>query len=82
MKKTLILASIASLLAAPAFAAEEGFYAGANIGASQQDINGAGTKTENPTTWVSTAATTSIAISASKPVTRISARPRSKASRN
>lgn len=51
MKKTLILASIASLLAAPAFAAEPGFYAGANIGASQQDINGAGTKTENPTTW-------------------------------
>ena len=51
MKKTLILASLAALATAPAFAADPGFYAGANVGASQQNIDGAARKTENPTTW-------------------------------
>jgi OOP family OmpA-OmpF porin len=51
MKKKLILAAAVTVVTSTAFAAQEGFYAGVNAGAAQQNIDGAGSKKENPTSW-------------------------------
>lgn len=51
MKTKLIIAATAATFAGAALAADQGFYMGANVGASSHDVSGNGELKENPTTW-------------------------------
>jgi OmpA-OmpF porin, OOP family len=51
MKTKLIIATAALTFTGAAFAADQGFYMGANVGASSHDVSGSGDLKENPTTW-------------------------------
>lgn len=51
MKTQLLIAAAAAAFAGSALAADEGFYMGANVGASKHDVSGAADVKDNPTTW-------------------------------